>query len=49
MTAKLIAPTVRASPSFQPKTWNDMVIAMTLIAGPEYRKLIAGPRPAPFL
>jgi hypothetical protein len=41
------APTARAIPSGAPSTLAVMTIASTLIAGPEYRKAVAGPRPAP--
>ena len=46
-TLKATAPTARAMPIEAPSTLAVMTIASTLIAGPEYRKAVAGPRPAP--
>ncbi len=43
------APTARATPSSMPSTRAVRMIARTLIAGPEYRNAVAGPRPAPRL
>jgi len=40
-------PTIRATPRSKPNTRAVRKIAMTLMAGPEYKKAEAGPRPAP--
>ena len=42
-----MAPTARAMPSCMPRTRAVRTMARTLIAGPEYRNVVAGPRPAP--
>lgn len=47
ITLKEIAPIALASPNSQPSILAVRIIARTFIAGPEYRKAIAGPRPAP--
>jgi hypothetical protein len=46
---KIIAPTARAIPSLSPSILAVKIIARTLIAGPEYKKAVAGPNPAPIL
>ena len=46
-TENSTAPRARASPSLQPSTLAVRTMASTLIAGPEYRKAVAGPMPAP--
>ena len=44
---KRIAPTARATPMSSPRMRAVRMIASTLIAGPEYRNVHAGPSPAP--
>jgi len=46
---KTTAPTVRARPISNPRILAVSIIAKILIAGPEYKKAIAGPNPAPRL
>ncbi|ODA43522.1 hypothetical protein THER_1764 [Thermodesulfovibrio sp. N1] len=47
ITLKSTAPTALAIPISHPRTLAVKIIANTLIAGPEYKKAIAGPSPAP--
>jgi len=47
MTLNKTAPIALASPNCQPRILAVSIIAKTLIAGPEYKNAIAGPRPAP--
>jgi len=49
MIAKPIAPTARAMPNSVPRMRAVRMMARTLMAGPEYRNAVAGPRPAPRL
>ncbi len=44
---KATAPMARAAPSCAPSTLAVMITASTLIAGPAYRNVVAGPMPAP--
>ena len=44
---KITAPTALAIPRVTPRTRAVSTIASTFIAGPEYRKAVAGPNPAP--
>ena len=46
-TLKTTAPTVRAMPISRPRIRAVNAMASTLMAGPEYRKAVAGPMPAP--
>ena len=46
-TAKTTAPIALANPNSQPKILAVSTMARTLMAGPEYRKAVAGPIPAP--
>jgi hypothetical protein len=46
---KETAPIVRATPISKPSIRAVRIIASILIAGPEYKNAIAGPRPAPLL
>src|SRR4030043_1035653 len=46
---KETAPIVRATPISKPRMRAVSIIASILIAGPEYKKAIAGPSPAPLL
>src|SRR5665647_70784 len=48
-TLKVTAPTVLATPISKPSILAVRMIARILIAGPEYKNAIAGPRPAPRL
>ena len=48
-TAKATAPMARARPSCHPRILAVSAMARTLMAGPEYRKAVAGPIPAPRL
>ena len=48
-SANRMAPTARAMPISAPRTLAVTTTAMILMAGPEYRKAIAAPRPAPRL
>jgi len=45
--ANTIEPMIRATPKSKPSTRAVRKIAITLIAGPEYRNADAGPMPAP--
>ena len=44
-----MAPIVLATPISKPSILAVRIIARILIAGPEYKKAIAGPKPAPRL
>jgi len=46
---KTTAPTARATPISSPSTRAVKMIASTLMAGPEYKKAVAGPNPAPIV
>jgi hypothetical protein len=48
-TAKTTAPITRATPISNPRMRAVRIMARILIAGPEYRNAMAGPRPAPLL
>ena len=47
ITLNNTAPITRATPISNPKILAVRIIAKILMAGPEYRKAIAGPKPAP--
>ena len=47
--ANVTAPIIRASPISRPRIRAVRIIERILMAGPEYRNAIAGPRPAPRL
>ncbi len=49
ITLNKTAPITRATPSSNPRMRAVKIIARIFIAGPEYKKAIAGPRPAPLL
>ena len=49
ITAKTTAPTIRAIPISKPSILAVRIIANMFMAGPEYKKAIAGPKPAPRL
>jgi len=49
ITLKTTAPIIRAIPRSNPKIRAVRIIAKILMAGPEYKNVMAGPKPAPRL
>ena len=49
MMANTMAPMARATPNSHPNTRAVRIMASILMAGPEYKNAVAGPRPAPLL